>query len=224
MQPDRNVGGICDAVGGRLGQLPRLKLCQEIARSQFFRDPTEDRFDCVILCSMLWWQWNWPSRLALLATSQELRVAGNPHGEGAHHDGGKRGADKSDHIEHAVVPKVQATHSNPASAQELSKLRRLETRVHGEPLPYDMARSALACHPFGRPSGLPSALNTLISIARRGSRMKIAISIAIAMALLLAATIATQFRTDRMTGLVVCDDPTSGDRGSSCRMLSERSN
>jgi len=54
--------------------------------------------------------------------------------------------------------------------------------------------------------------------------MKIAISIAVAMALLLVAIIATQFRTDRMTGLVVCDDPTNGDRGSFCRMLSERSN
>ena len=54
--------------------------------------------------------------------------------------------------------------------------------------------------------------------------MKIAISIVIAMALLLAAVIATHFSTDRMTGLVVCDDPTNGDRGSPCRMLSERSN
>src|SRR5215813_5483168 len=25
-------------------------------------------------------------------------------GEGAHHDGGNRGADKSDHVEHAIVP------------------------------------------------------------------------------------------------------------------------
>jgi len=66
--------------------------------------------------------------------------------------------------------------------------------------------------------------NTRISTARGGSRMKIAISIAVAMALLLVAIIATQFRTDRMTGLVVCDDPTNGDRGSFCRMLSERSN
>ena len=57
-----------------------------------------------------------------------------------------------------------------------------------------------------------------------GSRMKIVISIVIAMAFLLAAAIATHFSSDRMTGLVVCDDPTSGDRGSSCRMLSERSN
>jgi len=54
--------------------------------------------------------------------------------------------------------------------------------------------------------------------------MKIAISIAIATAFLLAAIIATHLSTDRMTGLVVCDDPTSGDRGSFCRMLSERSN
>jgi len=54
--------------------------------------------------------------------------------------------------------------------------------------------------------------------------MKIAIAIVIAVALLSAAIIATHFSTDRMTGLVACDDPMRGDRGSSCRMLSERPN
>src|SRR5262245_12060367 len=48
-------------------------------------------------------------------------------GEGAHHDGSNRGADKSDHVEHAIVPWFKPrTHSNPASAQALSKLRWLE--------------------------------------------------------------------------------------------------
>jgi len=59
--------------------------------------------------------------------------------------------------------------------------------------------------------------------------MKIAIAIVIAVALLSAAIIATQgyeiiSSTGRMSGLVVCDEPTSGDRGPFCRLLSERSN
>ena len=60
--------------------------------------------------------------------------------------------------------------------------------------------------------------------------MKIAIAIAIAVALLSAAIIATQgyeiiSSTGRMSGgLVVCGEPTSGDRSPSCRLLSERSN
>jgi len=41
--------------------------------------------------------------------------------------------------------------------------------------------------------------------------MKIAIAIVIAVALLSAAIIATHFSTDRMTGLVACDDPMRGD-------------
>jgi hypothetical protein len=59
--------------------------------------------------------------------------------------------------------------------------------------------------------------------------MKMAIAIVVAVGLLSAAIIATQgygtiSSTGRMTGLVVCDEPTSGDRGPFCRLLSERSN
>src|SRR5262249_49872330 len=100
-----------------------------------------------------------------------------------------------------------------------------------EPVLWDDKICGGAVMPFhwGCPSVLPSAPNTLNSSARGGSRMKIAIAIVIAVALLSAAIIATQgyeiiSSTGRMSGLVVCDDPTSGDRGPSCRMLSQRSN
>jgi len=59
--------------------------------------------------------------------------------------------------------------------------------------------------------------------------MKIAMPIVIATALLLAAIVAIQryeivSSTDRMLGLVVCDGPTSDDRGPSCWLVSKRSN
>src|SRR5262245_12080115 len=96
--------------------------------------------------------------------------------------------------------------------------------AHRERLPYEVARSVLACHPFGCPSRLPSALNSLISIAMGGSRMKMAVAIVIAVVLLSVAIVATQrhesvYSTVHTGGLVVCDGPTSGDRGPSCRLL-----
>jgi len=59
--------------------------------------------------------------------------------------------------------------------------------------------------------------------------MKVSIAIVIAVAVLLAAVIAIQRHeivssTDSMSGLVVCDSPSSGNRGPFCRLLSERSN
>src|SRR5262245_32448646 len=53
MQPDRNFGGICDAVGGRLGQLPRLSFVRKSFAASFSRDPTEDRSTASCLCLML---------------------------------------------------------------------------------------------------------------------------------------------------------------------------
>src|SRR5262245_45307354 len=86
-------------------------------------------------------------------------------GEGAHDDGGNRGADETDHVEHAIVPWFKCwadrycsgpswrpaygppqqidrraeirTHSNAASARVLSKLRRLEAGRAARARPMD---------------------------------------------------------------------------------------
>ena len=59
--------------------------------------------------------------------------------------------------------------------------------------------------------------------------MPMAVAIVIAAVLLSVAIVATKRNeivhgTDHTIGLVVCDGPTDGDSGPSCRLLSERPN